>query len=128
LLHAHGLRFRIDLPIRIPGHRAVRPDIVFTRSRVAVFIDGCFWHGCPEHGKRPTVQNAHYWRPKIAGNAERDIRHTAALESVGWVVLRFWEHEDPADVVSAIGAAVAATALRAEGSEPVADSDNPAPL
>lgn len=80
--------------------RPIRPDIVFTRRRVAVFCDGCFWHGCPEHGRRPTVHNAHYWSPKIAGNRERDARHTAALEHAGWTVLRFWEHE-LADAVAA---------------------------
>jgi DNA mismatch endonuclease (patch repair protein) len=84
LLHARGLRYRVDLPIRLAGHRPIRPDIVFTRQRVAVFIDGCFWHGCPEHGQRPGIRNGAYWSPKIAGNAERDQRHTAALEAAGW--------------------------------------------
>lgn len=95
LLHARGLRYRVDLPIRLAGHRPIRPDIVFTRQRVAVFIDGCFWHGCPEHGQRTGIRNGAYWSPKIAGNAERDQRHTAALEAAGWTVLRFWEHEPP---------------------------------
>ncbi len=99
LLHAAGLRFRVDFPITVNGARPIRPDIVFTRRRVAVFIDGCFWHGCPEHGKRPTIRNDHYWAPKIAGNTARDRRHTAALEAVGWTVLRFWEHTS-ADAVS----------------------------
>lgn len=101
-LHARGLRYRVDFPIRIPGHRLVRPDIVFTRARVAVFIDGCFWHGCPEHGKRPTIANAEYWVPKISGNVERDARHTALLEEAGWTVLRFWEHESPEAVADTI--------------------------
>jgi DNA mismatch endonuclease (patch repair protein) len=77
----------------------VRPDIVFTRGRVAVFIDGCFWHGCPQHGRRLGVQNEHYWGPKIARNAERDQRNTETLVCAGWMVLRFWEHE-PADHVA----------------------------
>jgi DNA mismatch endonuclease (patch repair protein) len=66
---------------------------VFTRARLAIFIDGCFWHACPEHGRRPAVKNRDYWAPKLAGNAERDKRHTQALEDAGWTVLRFWEHE-----------------------------------
>jgi DNA mismatch endonuclease (patch repair protein) len=102
LLHARGLRFRVDFPIRLDGLRPIRPDIVFSRAQVAVFCDGCFWHGCPEHGQRPGVRNGHYWAPKIAGNRERDARHTDALEAAGWVVLRYWEHEVPADVAAVI--------------------------
>jgi DNA mismatch endonuclease (patch repair protein) len=102
LLHAQGFRFRVDLPIRIDGLRPIRPDIVFTRRRVAVFCDGCFWHGCPEHGLRTGVRNGYYWDPKIAGNVERDWRQTAALEGAGWRVVRFWEHEDAFAVVDRI--------------------------
>lgn len=109
-LHAAGLRFRVDFPIRLPGMRLIRPDVVFTRRHVAVFCDGCFWHGCPEHARRPDIQNAHYWVPKIEGNRERDTRHTVALEAAGWTVLRFWEHEDPEQVASAIGDALVLTA------------------
>ena len=98
LLHAEGMRFRVDLPIRLDGSRPVRPDLVFTRARLAVFVDGCFWHGCSEH-KGPSKTNAHYWTPKIASNAARDRRHTRALADAGWTVLRFWEHE-PADEVA----------------------------
>jgi DNA mismatch endonuclease (patch repair protein) len=113
LLHAAGLRFRVDLPIRLEGMRPIRPDVVFTRRRVAVFCDGCFWHGCPEHGQRPNVRNGHYWTPKIEGNRERDARHTAALESAGWTVLRFWEHEDVGVVAAGITETVAeATSVR----------------
>lgn len=102
LLHARGLRFRVDYPIRLAGLRPIRPDIVFTKRRVAIFIDGCFWHGCPEHGQRPGIRNGHYWSPKIAGNRERDARHTAALVAAGWTVLRFWEHEPAAAVANRI--------------------------
>jgi DNA mismatch endonuclease (patch repair protein) len=109
LLHAQGLRFRVDLPIRVEGQRPIRPDIVFIRQHVAVFIDGCFWHGCREHGQRPKIRNGAYWSPKIAGNAERDRRHTAALEAAGWTVLRFWEHERPGEVSAAVAARVAAS-------------------
>jgi DNA mismatch endonuclease (patch repair protein) len=105
-LHAAGLRFRVDFPIRLRGMRPIRPDVVFTRRYVAVFCDGCFWHGCPEHAQRPGIRNAHYWVPKIEGNRERDARHAAALEAAGWTVLRFWEHEDPVQVAMEIGDAL----------------------
>lgn len=95
LLHASGLRFRVDFPIRLEGQRPIRPDVVLTRHRIAIFVDGCFWHGCPEHGRRERVKNESYWRPKIAGNVARDERHTALLTAAGWTVLRFWEHDAP---------------------------------
>jgi len=72
------------------GGRA-KVDIVFTRARVAVFIDGCFWHGCPEHGHTPRA-NTHYWVPKLARTAARDKRISDALRRDGWRVLRIWEH------------------------------------
>jgi DNA mismatch endonuclease (patch repair protein) len=75
---------------------------VFTRPRLAVFIDGCFWHGCPEHGQRSQGENAHYWGPKIARNAERDVEHSTRLTAAGWTVLRFWEHEAPERVAKAV--------------------------
>ena len=90
-LHRLGYRFRKDHPIRVEG-KLIRPDIAFTKRRVAVFIDGCFWHSCPEHGRQPSV-NGKYWSPKLAGNVARDRRQTAALQSAGWRVLRFWEHQ-----------------------------------
>lgn len=91
-LHRAGYRYRCDLRIDLPEAR-VRPDIVFTRKRVAVFVDGCFWHSCPEHGGRPSV-NQSYWSPKLARNVERDERNTRMLTEAGWVVIRIWEHED----------------------------------
>ena len=102
LLHATGFRFRVDYPIRLEGERPIRPDIAFPKRRLAVFIDGCFWHGCPDHGQRPRVKNAHYWGPKIAGNIERDERHTRALRTAGWTVERFWEHDEPEAIAKAI--------------------------
>jgi len=108
LLHARGLRYRVDLPIRVGALRPVRPDLVFTRARVCCFIDGCWWHGCPEHGRRRTSANDEYWSAKIARNVERDAEHRSVLEAAGWTVLRFWEHEDPADVADRIADAVAA--------------------
>ncbi|MFV8242630.1 very short patch repair endonuclease [Mycolicibacterium peregrinum] len=96
-LHRLGYRFRKDFPIRIDG-RLIRPDIVFTKRKVAIFVDGCFWHCCPEHGQTPKV-NSEYWSPKLDRNVVRDRMQTGALESAGWTVLRFWSH-DPADVVA----------------------------
>lgn len=107
LLHARGLRYRVDLPIRVGHARPVRPDLVFTRARLAVFVDGCFWHGCPDHKGRPK-KNAHYWGPKIAGNIDRDERQTEALAEAGWAVLRFWEHDPPEAAAAAIARAYAA--------------------
>jgi DNA mismatch endonuclease (patch repair protein) len=90
-LHRRGLRFRKDLPVRVPG-RVVRPDIAFPRLRLAVFIDGCFWHACPIHGNQPRA-NTDYWRPKLARNVQRDRAVDTALNAAGWRVLRAWEHE-----------------------------------
>ena len=75
LLHARGLRYRVDAPLPLPGVRR-RADLVFPSARVAVFVDGCFWHACPEHGTAPRA-NAWYWGPKLARNAERDITYSA---------------------------------------------------
>jgi len=104
LTHATGLRYRVD-HAPLPSHRRLRADMVFTRTRVAVFIDGCFWHGCPDH-HRPARTNAEFWSAKVAGNRERDARTNALLRDAGWTVLRFWEHEPPAAVVARIAAAV----------------------
>lgn len=90
-LFGRGLRFRIDFPVEVKG-RSPRPDVVFTRIKVAVFVDGCFWHGCPEHFKRPT-SNRSYWDPKIARNIERDREQDQRLKEAGWTVVRVWEHE-----------------------------------
>lgn len=99
LLHARGLRYRVDYRLA-PPHRT-RADIVFTRRGLAVFIDGCFWHGCPEHASQPK-RNSDYWGPKLARNIERDRETDAVLRELGWTVLRFWEHENPAEVAEAI--------------------------
>ena len=104
LLHAAGLRYRVD-HAPLASQRRRRADIVFTRRRIAVFIDGCFWHGCPEHFVPPKA-NSDYWGPKIARNRERDSETSAALEHEGWTVLRFWEHEDPREVALSIADAV----------------------
>jgi DNA mismatch endonuclease (patch repair protein) len=108
LLHAAGLRYRVDFPIVLDELR-VRPDVVFTRARVCLFVDGCFWHGCEAHCRVPTA-NRDYWEAKIGRNRERDARTTAALERAGWRVIRVWEHEDPDAVARRIAAAVAGPA------------------
>ena len=83
------------------------------KSRVAVFVDGCYWHGCPEHGTQPAT-NREYWAGKIARNIERDTETTAYLQQAGWKVLRFWEHEDPESVADQVQESVLA-ALRGGG-------------
>ncbi|WP_208976781.1 very short patch repair endonuclease [Geodermatophilus obscurus] len=99
-LHARGWRFRKDYRLDLPDGR-VRPDVVFTRRQVAVFVDGCFWHACPIHGREPT-RNTGYWSPKLARNVERDRRNNAALMAAGWTVVRVWEHEPLANAVTAV--------------------------
>jgi DNA mismatch endonuclease (patch repair protein) len=99
LLHRRGLRYRVDFRPEPTIRR--KADIVFTRSRVAVFVDGCFWHDCPRHGSSPTA-NADWWRAKLDGNVARDRDTDARLTAAGWTVLRFWEHEPPAAAVERI--------------------------
>jgi DNA mismatch endonuclease (patch repair protein) len=98
-LHRLGLRFRVDY--RPEKSLRCRGDIVFTRRKIIVFVDGCFWHGCPIHATAP-LNNAEWWRDKLAGNVQRDIRNTAALTELGWVVVRVWEHENVGAAVSLI--------------------------
>ena len=90
LLHARGLRYRLHVPVPTYPRRTI--DICFPRQRVAVFVDGCYWHGCPDH-KGTAAHNAEWWATKLAGNRARDAETTAALRSAGWTVLRVWEHE-----------------------------------
>lgn len=96
LLHGQGLRYRVDVPL--PFDRRRRADIVFTRQKLAVFIDGCFWHGCPEHYVEPRT-NRQYWMAKVTQNVARDRDTDARMRALGWTVVRFWEHED-ADMVA----------------------------
>lgn len=88
------------MPLRIEG-RLIRPDIVFTRAMLAVFVDGCFWHCCPDHGNQPRANTA-YWQPKLARNVARDQLVNATLTAGGWQVVRAWEHDDAAAVADAI--------------------------
>ncbi len=103
-VHARGLRFRVDRAVAGGVSRA-RPDLVFAGPRVAAFLDGCFWHSCPEHRSIPQA-NRRFWLQKLRANAERDERHRRELEAARWRVLRFWEHEDPDLVAAAIERAV----------------------
>jgi DNA mismatch endonuclease (patch repair protein) len=112
LLHARGLRFRVDFPLRVDGYpRPIRPDVVFTRAMCVVEWNGCWWHGCDDpacgDGLRRSVRNAEYWLPKIRGNRERDARKAAALEASGWKVLSFWGHDDPVRAADLIAEVVA---------------------
>jgi DNA mismatch endonuclease (patch repair protein) len=104
-LFARGLRYRVNHPVRLET-LTVRPDIVFPRQQVAVFVDGCFWHQCPEHGNVPR-RNTAYWGPKLRRNIDRDRRVDTALASERWTVIRAWEHEDPEAVASRVAATVA---------------------
>lgn len=105
-LHACGLRFRTHSAGQLPGS----PDILFLRARVAVFVDGCFWHGCPTHGTRPRT-NTSFWNAKIEKNRERDAQVDRQLVSMGWSVVRVWEHEvqpDPTEAALRVWATVRA--------------------
>jgi len=108
-LHARGYRYRVDM--RPSTEIRSRADIVFTRQKIAVFIDGCFWHRCPTHATTPKT-NSGYWLPKLKRNAERDLEVTESLRSLGWTVLRFWEHELPREVVEQVEAAWFAQAAK----------------
>jgi DNA mismatch endonuclease (patch repair protein) len=104
-LHRRGLRYRVNVrPIETLRCRA---DVVFPRQRVAVFIDGCFWHSCPDHGTSPST-NSDYWRAKLARNLQRDAANNAALAEGGWRVLRVWEHEQVHMAADAIECALRA--------------------
>lgn len=103
LVHAAGLRYRVSARPETDLRRTA--DLLFRPARVAVFVDGCFWHGCPEHYIRPKANDG-YWSGKVARNRERDEETTRILTERGWTVLRFWEHEDPTEVAERIVAVV----------------------
>lgn len=91
-LYGRGLRYRVDS--RPLAHLRRTADIVFVGQRVAVFVDGCFWHGCPQH-HRPSTKNSEFWLTKIRNNQSRDRETSDKLIEAGWTVMRVWEHEDP---------------------------------
>lgn len=103
LLHAAGLRYRVDWPL--PTNPRRRADIAFPKHKIIVFIDGCFWHRCPQHYVPPKANSAH-WDTKTQANAARDGDTDRRLRDEGWLVLRFWEHEDPASAACTVSRAV----------------------
>jgi DNA mismatch endonuclease (patch repair protein) len=104
-LHAAGLRYRVHRrPVKGVRREA---DVVFGPAKVAVFVDGCFWHGCPEHATWPK-SNAEFWQKKIEGNRRRDRDTDQRLVEAGWVALRVWEHEDPVAAAARVRAIVEA--------------------
>jgi DNA mismatch endonuclease, patch repair protein len=133
-LHQLGYRYRKDYRLDLAGGRRVRPDIAFTARKVAVFVDGCFWHACPEHGSKPRA-NQWYWGPKLLANSERDRATDAALILAGWSVVRLWEHvpldEAIVAVVTTLGparrasaSAGASTSTSTSAAENADDADN----
>jgi DNA mismatch endonuclease (patch repair protein) len=104
-VHALGLRYRVGAK-PLAGLRRTA-DLVFPTARVAVFLDGCFWHGCPEH-HTVAAANAKFWADKVSGNRTRDRDTDARLEAAGWVSVRVWEHEDPADAALRVESVVRA--------------------
>ncbi|WP_328677550.1 very short patch repair endonuclease [Streptomyces sp. NBC_00322] len=110
LVHAQGLRYRVAAR-PLPDLRRTA-DLVFRPSKVAVFIDGCYWHGCPEHYVPPKT-NPSYWSGKVTRNMARDLDTDQRLRAAGWTVLRFWEHESPDDCALTIAATV--SRLRNDG-------------
>jgi len=124
LLHSAGLRYRVQIA-PLPGLRRTA-DVVFSRERIAIFIDGCYWHGCPAH-YAPPASHADFWREKVERNRTRDLDTTAKLTANGWTVLRYWTHEPPDEVAASIRAAVsdARAAARPAASPSPAQSGPP---
>lgn len=102
-LHRRGLRYRVNAPMPQMPRRTI--DIAFTRLRLAVFVDGCFWHRCPIHGTAPASNEA-WWAEKLGRNQERDAQTGAALQAEGWEVLRIWEHTKPVEAAEQVEAAL----------------------
>lgn len=111
-LHGAGFRFRLHPKIA----KGCTPDLVLPKHKVAVFVDGCFWHGCPDHGRRTpwTGPNAELWAAKLERNADRDTRSTALAVAAGWTVLRVWEHDVTDDVAAVVARVVAASQAPAD--------------
>lgn len=102
-LHGLGYRFRVNYPV--PGRSRRTIDVAFTKRKLAVFVDGCFWHACPEHSV-PAKNNAVWWQRKLAGNVKRDRDTDDLLEKAGWSVVRVWEHESSAEAAADVVAAL----------------------
>jgi DNA mismatch endonuclease (patch repair protein) len=115
-LHKAGLRFRKHRR-PMPDLRCVA-DVVFPRERLAIFIDGCFWHGCPDHATRP-ASNREWWASKLDRNLERDAQNEARLQEAGWMVLRIWEHEGVAEAVGRVAALLSVLGSRRLRDQPI---------
>lgn len=109
-LHRRGLRFRVQL--KVPGNPRRTIDVAFTRVRLAVYVDGCFWHGCPDHHVLPRT-NTQWWQWKVELNRKRDGSTDAELTAAGWTVVRFWEHIDPEKAADRIEDVYRARSLKA---------------
>lgn len=120
-MHRIGLRYRIDYEILRKPRRVA--DVAFPGRKIAVFVDGCFWHGCPEHATWPK-QNAEFWREKIEANRRRDADTNERLRSLGWTVLRFWSHESPNVAARAVAHMVAKVDTERRTSSPGANEKN----
>jgi DNA mismatch endonuclease (patch repair protein) len=109
-LWSSGLRYRVDFRPCLESRS--RADVAFVRQRVAIYIDGCFWHACPQHATWPK-SNSQWWRAKIEADVRRDEDAGRLMSEAGWVVLRFWEHEDPMAVATSIAETVRACGSQA---------------
>ncbi|WP_410537851.1 very short patch repair endonuclease [Streptomyces sp. KL2] len=118
LLYAAGYRYRLHR--KVPGMPRRTIDIAFPGTKVAVFLDGCFWHGCPEHATQPKA-NKEWWRQKLDRNISRDLETTERLSEEGWVVLRFWEHESPDAVAGRVAQVVTERRVRSRTMSGVRD-------
>jgi len=114
-LYRRGLRYRVDFEVLKKPRRVA--DIAFPGLRIAIFVDGCFWHGCTEHATWPK-QNSDFWRQKIETNRTRDANTNEWLRNIGWMVLRFWEHEPPTDAADIVVQTVAMGRSKRSASSP----------
>ncbi|MBU9269267.1 very short patch repair endonuclease [Burkholderia gladioli] len=114
-LYRRGLRYRVDFEVLKKPRRVA--DIAFPGLMIAIFVDGCFWHGCPEHATWPK-QNSDFWRQKIETNRARDTDTNERLRNVGWTVLRFWEHEPPSEAADIVVQTVAMVRSKRRASSP----------
>lgn len=119
-LYRGGLRYRIDYEVMKKPRRVA--DVAFPGLKIAIFVDGCFWHGCPEHATWPK-QNAEFWRQKIEANRHRDADTNSRLLDAGWTVLRFWEHESPIRAAETVAQTVARAKAK-HCTSPVANEKN----
>lgn len=121
-LHAYGLRYRIDAVVT--GLPRRRVDVLFPGAKVAVLVDGCFWHGCPLHSTVPKT-NQDWWVHKISDNVGRDRSTDDRLTELGWTVVRVWEHDDPDAAAAEIAQVVRSRRDTVAGRQPAASSDPP---